>query len=133
MSGGGGGGSSSHIASRHVNIGSSGGHNAKIDAVIGRSALHKMVKLVNGVRDGHIRWILPSRNRPEDAMHPEDVNILRLKYSSLLIKKGEVSIELPLRTFRAPLLSIRGMDDYTLKKSQALVSVAEVGLCCAFA
>ena len=29
--------------------------------------------------------------------------------------------------------TIRGMDDYTLKKSQAVVGVAEVGLCCAFA
>ena len=66
-------------------------------------------------------------------MHPGDVNILCLKHSSLLILKGEVSIELPLRVFCASLLSIRGMDNYTLKKSQAVVGVAKVGLSCAFA
>ncbi len=66
-----------------------------------------MVKLVNGVHEGHKSWVLPSRNWPVDTMHPEDANVFQLNLSSFLIENGEVDIHHPLHAFCAPLLSIR--------------------------
>ena len=65
---------------------------------------HIMVELMDGVCEGNVSRILSGRNRPEDAVHPEDVNLLQLNLGSFLIKIGEVDIEPPLRALCAPSL-----------------------------
>jgi hypothetical protein len=69
-----------------------------------------MVKLVNGVHEGHISWVLSTQKRPVYAMHPEEVNVLQLNLSTFLIENGEIGMELSLRLFCTPLLSI---DEWT--------------------
>jgi hypothetical protein len=44
------------------------------------------------------------------------------------MENGEVDIEPPQCELCSPLLAIRGKDDVTIQKSQAIVGSAEVGL-----
>jgi hypothetical protein len=91
-----------------------------------------MVKLVDGVCEQNVSRIRFGWNRP-DALRPEDVNVLQLNLGSLVMENGEVDIEPPQCELCSPLLAIRGKDDVTIQKSQAIVGSAEVGLGSLFA